>query len=938
MNKYKFGLTLKITILLLGVLAVAAINLIVISNYLAAQKNDTVIVNVAGRQRMLTQKMSKLALSVAKGNREDQPQLEETINLYDTSLNVLHFGGQLMGQQIPPAPLEMAMLFKKNKDLWLPFREKISVMIHGQLRNVAYEKALLYVREQNEALLGLCLNLIKSYSDLREAPLYSNEKDIAHTLRVITQKISKYALLIDAGEKKKVFDSLLASINDFDSLLLLLRTGGSLSGNKTIIKAAPPGVLKAITSIEKEWNRFSKMSLTVAQEPGENASYREGVDYVRLNNDRLLYVSNEVTEKFESISVKKVNHLRNMLWLMLGMNFAIFIVGYYLSKRMVKPLNRLASIAADIGAGNLSVKVEVLSHDEIGELGHSFNNMIENLKASHDSLVSAKSFTDDVLKSMIDPLLVISFDGIIQDVNRATMKLLGYSAEELKGKPLNLISSERQEAAGHAVSGGEIGLFKTREGEEIPVSLHMSLLKKEKGELIGYVCVARDMRDINELIEDLEQAKSELEKWSKTLEDKVDDRTRELSEANEVIIKVMEELKSEKEKAECANETKSMFLANMSHEIRTPLTAIIGFSEILKGTTLDERQLDFLQTVHESAEVLLETINDILDISKIEANQLHLEIVDFNLGELVEGVMDIFRPQLMAKNIALELHLPSSLNKHYKGDPTRIRHILTNLISNALKFTEEGSVELSVSSEGKGRKGEEKGQSVKKVDSIRFSVKDTGIGIAEEKQDMIFDTFTQADMSTTRRFGGTGLGLHIVKKLAELMGSTIGLVSREGEGSEFSFVLNLEESRADKRKDMSLDKEGEYNLPDFSGKKVVVVEDNLFNQKLIRTLLEKFKFTCHVLSNGEEAIKAIEEDNYDICLMDMHMPVLGGIEATVKIRATGCKLPIIALTAAATEEDMKKCIGAGMNDYLVKPIDEDEMIQKMSNCLEEGSK
>jgi len=417
----------------------------------------------------------------------------------------------------------------------------------------------------------------------------------------------------------------------------------------------------------------------------------------------------------------------------------------------------------------------------------------------------------------------------------------------------------------------------------------------------------------------------ELEKWSKTLENKVDDRTKELIKANKYIEQVADELGVEKERAECANDAKSMFMANMSHEIRTPLTAIIGFSHLLKDTPLSDEQLDYLQTVNDSAEILLETINDVLDISKMDAKQLQLENIDFNLNDLAESVIEIFKPLHTDKNILLSYDFDESLETYYIGDPTRIRHILTNLLSNALKFTEQGTVSLSV-----GLFNKSLVSSSEKIDSIKFSVKDTGIGIPKDKQNLIFDTFTQADMSTTRKFGGTGLGLHIVKRLTEMMGSFIVLKSEEGVGSEFSIVLDLKVADHDEIGNKKLkDTKDKDLLHNFSGKKIIVAEDNVFNQKLIKALLDKYKFTSTVVVNGEEVLNEICNAEYDICLMDMHMPVLGGTEATIKIREKGYDIPIIALTAAATEDDMKKCLSSGMNDYIVKPILEEELVNKI---------
>jgi signal transduction histidine kinase/ActR/RegA family two-component response regulator len=355
--------------------------------------------------------------------------------------------------------------------------------------------------------------------------------------------------------------------------------------------------------------------------------------------------------------------------------------------------------------------------------------------------------------------------------------------------------------------------------------------------------------------------------------------------------------------AEAASKAKSAFVANISHEIRTPLNGVLGMLELSLLESMPVGQRETLESAHTSAQSLLGLLNDLLDFSKIEAGRMELERIDFDVRDVINGVMSLFQSQADIKGIQLVANVEGPLPA-VTGDPTRLRQVLINLIGNALKFTHEGEVALEVCSNPTAP-GE-----------VSFAIRDSGIGIPADKQALIFDAFSQADNATTRKYGGTGLGLAICQRLTQLMGGVLAVESTPGSGSIFRFTLRFPlasrpVARSAKEETVSL-----------RPLRILVAEDNLVNQKVTCGLLRRHGHEAEIASNGAEAVAAFVVGHYDVILMDVQMPVMGGYEATREIRSQerGPRIPIVGLTANASENDRRLCLESGMTDYVSKPF------------------
>lgn len=540
------------------------------------------------------------------------------------------------------------------------------------------------------------------------------------------------------------------------------------------------------------------------------------------------------------------------------------------------------------------------------------------LKRKNKQLLELNAYIRSINDAMNSILVVVDISGQVTQTNRVFSEDLGWTEEELPQIHVDMLFPAdvlaRLAKDSGLSSGSLVVSFITHRGQ---LEFEMPLLKID-GTITDAVYLVKG--------EQFYSHQGKLQGILLTATDISELRQRELA-----LLQSEEALQIAKAEADAANQAKGDFLANMSHEIRTPLNAIIGFTKLCLHSSLTEKQRDHLNKVDVASHSLSHLINDVLDLSKIEAGKLEMECVSFNLHQVLSNVRHVMWFEIARRGLTFSMHLDPDVPSHLKGDPLRLQQVLVNLIGNAVKFTDNGEVSVAVS---------RKKNRAKKSATLIFQVKDTGIGMTEKQLSRLFSKYHQADPSTTRRFGGTGLGLTISRKLIGLMNGDISIQSVYGEGTQCEFSAKFALASDTEQPHVGMPEPNETPaLPQIStleGAHVLVVDDNSINREMIRELLGSLGMIVDQVSSGELAIDAISRQSYSLILMDLRMAGMDGIETTKALRKlpNGKQTPVIALTANTTGNMAETCLRAGMDDYLPKPVDFRRLIQVIASHLQ----
>ncbi len=629
------------------------------------------------------------------------------------------------------------------------------------------------------------------------------------------------------------------------------------------------------------------------------------------------------------VYVQGVRTMRSFMVLLIG-TAALFLLITMRALRVLvlSRLSQLSSDVAVIAAGNdFAQRVRAAGSDELGHLAGIINQLLETVRSSQLAIVESENRTRRIIDTALDAVVTMDDRGIITGWNPQAEVLLGWSRSEAIGRRFTetLVTARPGDEADPARYLDPQGarsvlnrrletVVRRRDGSEFTVEFAVTRLETE-----GRVSYSAFLRDITEA----RRTSAELKKFTDDIveaKNRLEEQTRELAAKSH-------ELEQARALAEAASRAKSDFLANMSHEIRTPMTAILGYADLMldPAQSADDRAA-CVQTVRRNGEHLLLLINDILDLSKIEAGMMRVEAIAVDPVQIVEEVASLMRVRALAKGLELRVAARYPLPASMHSDPIRIRQIVVNLVSNAIKFTHAGSVTVELSMAGE------------RNERLRIAVRDTGIGLTSEQTAGLFQPFSQADESTTRRYGGTGLGLTISRRLARLLDGEISVESEAGCGSTFTVEISSGPAehlvlcdRLGARPD-GVHPTQQAPPPDaLAGTRILLAEDGRDNQRLFAFHLRKAGAQVTIVDNGrlaaERALEAAARQTpFTVVLMDMQMPELDGYGATALLRSKGYTGPIIALTAHSMPGDREKCIGAGCDDYFTKPLDHDRLI------------
>jgi len=634
------------------------------------------------------------------------------------------------------------------------------------------------------------------------------------------------------------------------------------------------GKIERRENISEKAEKLSQLSREIRELNGEELKGKleelatietELMTAIELGIDERVEIWQQETEE---VKRKTELGLITNLIAMLSLSGIVGSLGIICSKRLSQKLLEIKEATGKILAGEFETKIGLETDDEVGGIVTSINEMARKLEEK----IKRENSQNNIIQVMGEPLIVINEKLQIKEVNQAAIALSGYEATELLNSPIdsliNILSFRETEAGTDKEiwEKGETNLL-TKDGRQIPVSVSIQTKYKKGEELEEIICLIQDI-----------SARKEYE--------------------NQLI--------AAKETALETARLKSEFINNMSHEIRTPLNGVLGMTQLLLMTELDNTQKHYVESLEESGQQLQTITQDILDFSKLEAGKMQLVITSFNLHKSLEEIVFLLTPKAKSKGIETKLFIEQNVPQQVEGDERRLRQIIINLLDNGIKFTKQGEILVSVNLI------EEK----EKQTTLKFIVKDTGIGIAKTAQNKIFTSFSQVDGSLTRKYGGMGLGLAICKKLVEMMGGEIGFNSEMGVGSTFWFIVTLgkiEEEITGEKSPVKTTK----NI------KILLVEDMALNRMVELNQLKKLGYHADYVENGQEALDKLATQNYDIVLMDCQMPVMDGYEATRRIRekeGNSRHTIIIAVTANVLEGDAQKCFDAGMDDYLPKPV------------------